>query len=338
MYQSLHSHTTQSDGLLSHHDLMLAAKKNNISTLAFTDHDTLMHEKTLKELKENAPINWISGIEIDTGMPEGMEGSISGFHVVALFIDPTNQNLIDHCKKAQAARIERMQKIIKNLAGIGINIKEEDCFKASSGESVGRPHIVQAILSYPENLKRIEEIRLDMQKAGENDADVQAKYKLMMQQGSHQYPYTLFLDSRSFIQNIYMEIPYKPKLDQCTKLVHDAGGVNVVAHYITAKNKIPLEVLEKLYAEDRIDGAETVWGLWLFGTDREQEMLDDRQKLRDLNKKYNRITSGGADVHREQDLVDFSNNKAYAEETVGMVEKIIQSGKVNLEFSSFKNV
>lgn len=334
MYQSLHSHTTQSDGHLSHKELLDVAKKYNVDCIAFTEHDSLMSEKMFKELKQDAPVNWINGIEIDTGLPHDLPGSISGLHIVGLFVDPFNKNLLDHCKKAQAARIERMTKIIKNLAGIGIHITEEDCLKASSGESVGRPHIVQAILSYPENVKRIEEIREDMEQAAQNDAKIKEEYDLMMQQGEHEYPYVLFLSADSFIPNIYLEIPYKPKLDDSVKLIRDAGGLSVIAHYFTAKKKLNLEFLEKLFAENRLDGAETVYGLWLSGTDAEKGLLEERQQLRDLIKKYKRVTSGGADVHSEDDLKAFAEKPDYAGETIGLAQKIIKNFKPNTEFSN----
>ena len=64
---------------------------------------------------------------------------------------------IDH-QLAQEARIERMSKMTKNLNNIGFKITQDDCIKQSGGEAVARPHIVKALLSYDENLKRMEEI------------------------------------------------------------------------------------------------------------------------------------------------------------------------------------
>jgi DNA polymerase III alpha subunit len=46
MYETLHSHTTTSDGILSYTELLDLFKHNSISTVAFTDHDALINADT----------------------------------------------------------------------------------------------------------------------------------------------------------------------------------------------------------------------------------------------------------------------------------------------------
>lgn len=148
-YQTLHSHTTNSDGELDLTSLIRVCSENNIGTVAITDHDSVLNEEQISYLhKKESEVNWISGIEISSGFPSEMGGGVaSEFHILGLFVDPFNKNLVKHCKLAQEARVERMQKMVKNLTGLGFKITEEDCLAASGGETVGRPHIVKAILA-----------------------------------------------------------------------------------------------------------------------------------------------------------------------------------------------
>src|SRR5512135_1753213 len=155
-YQTLHAHTTTSDGKYGYLRWLDLCRDNNIGVLAYTDHDSLPSVRSLKLLMKNKKhkTRWIIGVEISSGWPTDLGGgATSGLHLVGLFVDPTNKNLLDHCKKAKEARITRMQKIVKNLNNLGFTLTAADCLKASGGESVGRPHIVKAINYHPENVK-----------------------------------------------------------------------------------------------------------------------------------------------------------------------------------------
>lgn len=47
--ESLHNHTTTSDGQLTHHQFLDHAADNDISIVAFTDHDAVFSDKACKE-------------------------------------------------------------------------------------------------------------------------------------------------------------------------------------------------------------------------------------------------------------------------------------------------
>ncbi len=114
-YETLHAHTTASDGTLTHLELLDACQKYNVGIVAFTDHDSLPNKKTLKLLNENRnhPIKWIIGIEVSSGLPRELGGKVhSGLHIVGLFVNPTNKDLLEYCKLAQEARITRMQRMV----------------------------------------------------------------------------------------------------------------------------------------------------------------------------------------------------------------------------------
>lgn len=334
-YQSLHSHTTSSDGKLSHLELLNQAKNHNVGVIAFTDHDSVMPIEIIESLK-NHSVNWISGIEMSSGLPKELGISPDGPHIVGLFVDPTNPDLIEYCHKAQAARLKLMTERVVKLQQLGFNVTIEDCLKASNGETVGRPHLVQAINSHPENEAVMQSLIEKMREASLSDPKIKEKFDLMMNSGPRQYPYVLFLSDDSFIPGINGQREYWKDFDECVSLIRNAGGVAFFAHYSSERKKVPLEALEKLLKENRIDGVETVYGLWELGTPRQNETDSDKQVIKTLLNKYDKLPSGGADMHTLDDLINFSSNKDYASQTIGLVENIIAKLHVKTTWSNLK--
>lgn len=70
----LHIHTKYSDGILSLEEALNDAKKNNITELSITDHDTIINLKDYCNLKNKYGINIIPGVEIST--------NIKGMHIL----------------------------------------------------------------------------------------------------------------------------------------------------------------------------------------------------------------------------------------------------------------
>ena len=336
--QTLHSHTKHSDGDLSHLEVLETCKENNIAVVAFTDHDTVIDEDSMKELRAyKGKVKWISGIEISSGLPKELGGkATSDFHITGLFVDPTNKKLMEHCVLANEARVVRMQKMVSNLQGLGFDVTEEDCIKASGGEAVGRPHVVAALVSKDKNLKIINKLRREMKKEAEGNKEVKKKYDAMMEQGERQYPYVIFLSDDSFISNIYVDYQYFVDMDASVKLIRDAGGVAVLAHYFSCARKVDENMLEGIFREDRLDGAETVYGLFCLNTGGEIEKTvnETLNVVRSLVDKYSKLAGGGADAHRREDFVDFANSGDYAEKTIGMAENIIKQSGVDTKWSS----
>jgi predicted metal-dependent phosphoesterase TrpH len=337
--QNLHSHTKLSDGELSHFEILDVCRKVGISVVAFTDHDTVMSPASFKMLKNyKSDVKWISGIEISSGWPKelGVKAT-SAFHIVGLFVDPTNKDLQYYCKKAKAGRTERMQRMTKNLKSLGFTITDEDCLKASQGETPSRPNIVTALYYYDQNIRLIEELREKMKKEAMSNEDTRRKYNAMMEQGEHEYPYVLFLSEDSFIPGIYFDYLFFLDMDSTVKLIRNAGGVAILAHYFTVSNKIAPELLDKILLENRLDGVETVYGLMAYGTGTEiEKVIKETSKTADeLTTKNNKLKSGGADAHKKQDFIDFANSGEYAEKTIGMAENIIKNSNVNPEYSNY---
>jgi len=131
-----------------------------------------------------------------------------------------------------------MQKMVANLQELGFEISEKDCLKASGGEAVGRPHIVKALLSINQNHETITQLREKMKKDAKNDPEIRKKYDEMISRDEKLHSYDLFLTDTSYISNIYVDYQYFVDLDTSVKLIRDAGGVAILAHYFRNAKKL----------------------------------------------------------------------------------------------------
>ena len=335
--ETLHTHTTLSDGKLTHREMFELAQSLGVAVIAFTDHDAVPSPAIMEELEaqRERTLKWIVGIEITADLPKELKPDTGAMHIIGLFVDPANVAIKEHCRHAQEARVKRMKEIVSKLQTLGFKITVEDCLEMSGGESVGRPHIVQALKKYSENNLVMEKIRLEMAEEASLNPAIQEQYARMMQKGEHNYPYTLFLSPEAFRKG-YAEHDYMPDMDEAVRLIRDAGGVAVLAHYFTIRAKMPLSALDRVLSEKRLDGVEVVYGLREYGTVGEVEMNKERDTLRDMAKKSNLLALGGSDAHTVEDLERFVMNDWFSKETVGFTESVLATGKVNKAFSSLE--
>ena len=332
-YESLHNHTSISDGVESPLEVLATAKKYGFSVVAFTDHDILPNEQQLEELKAyKGTVKWFVGCEISSGLPKELGGGpISMFHILGLFTDPFNTDLLEHSKFALAARIERMEGIVENLNNLGFTITVEDCLRASSGEVVGRPHIVKALLEYKENITLMEKLREDMKKASEDDDALRIKYDNMMKQAENKgirvYPYDLFLTEDAFIPNTYIDYLYSTDMDKSVELIRNAGGIAILAHWGTIKHKIDAVMLEQFLKEKRLDGVEIASGFSVNN-------VGNIEILKKIADKTNSLQTIGIDAHRPEDFASFTTSPKLAKQTTGITQKIIEQTNPSLQWSN----
>lgn len=136
----LHCHTTASDGLLSPTELVQLAAKLGLKGIGITDHDTIHGWKEAQEAGANYQIRILKGIELNTDW-QGTEVHILGYEV-----DSSSDYLADKLKVLRNARERRMVKILERFKDLGIIISVEDVQQFAQGESIGRPHIAQALI------------------------------------------------------------------------------------------------------------------------------------------------------------------------------------------------
>lgn len=330
MYESLHNHTTASDGTQTYLEVLKTARAQNLGVVAFTDHDMVPNAEQLETLRSyEGSVKWFVGCEISSGLPVELGGGVtSSLHILGLFTDPTNQALLEHSQKALRARTERMERIVGNLRGLGFTISVEDCLAASGGENVGRPHIVRALGRYPENAAIIDAMRAQMEKAAVGSASVAMDYAHMMERPASDYPYRLFLSDDAFIPGIYVDYLYSIDLDAAVGLIRGAGGVAVIAHWYTVAKKIEAERLEQMIRDGRLDGVE------IMGNPQNPAARRAEPVLLGIAQRTGCLATYGVDGHRESDIESFVNDRKLAEASAGQLQGLLERLKPDLRWSN----
>jgi 3',5'-nucleoside bisphosphate phosphatase len=137
----LHIHTTASDGRFSPEEIVRKAAEKGLVYIALCDHDSMEGVIPAQTASRNYPgLTVIGGVEINTDIPAGE------LHVLGYYCDSDNAELRSNLERLRASRIERAQKMIAKLKGLGINIEYSRVRELAGTGSVGRPHIAQAML------------------------------------------------------------------------------------------------------------------------------------------------------------------------------------------------
>ena len=245
MAGDLHTHTNYSDGSYSPEELVAAAKKIGLHYLGITDHDTLDGIRHLYEngLYPGRGVNIIPGVELSANHPE------RDIHIVGYNIDIYNEALLEMIDKIIEARWERFSEIIRILQTKKYNIREADVLKtAGTSRSIGRSHIARTL------------IRLGAFKS------VREAFEKMLGKGSPAY------------------VPrYLPEVDEVIDVIHQSGGVAVLAHPKLVGDDA---LVERLCT--KVDGLEVYYPF---------HKPDDVQHYFLLAKKYNLLITGGSDFH-----------------------------------------
>jgi 3',5'-nucleoside bisphosphate phosphatase len=110
----LHTHSNQSDGVLTPTELVRRASERGVDVLALTDHDTVAGYREARDAASRCAITLVPGCEISVTWE-----SLT-LHVVGLQIDIDSQPLNDGLADLRKGRIERAQRIAASLERAGI--------------------------------------------------------------------------------------------------------------------------------------------------------------------------------------------------------------------------
>lgn len=334
LYQDLHTHTTVSDGKMSYRQVLDAAGNNNIGVVAFTDHDLVPGEKELKQLDQlrDHLTKWVVGVEISAKLPMDLgQGAVSQLHIVGLFVDPANKALVDYGQEIVAECLDRMKKIVKAMTEFGFDISIDDCLKEATGQTIQRPHLVAALLKKDKNLTLIKKVIADIREKGKKKAKMAEFYKeiekvIRAEPGNpyRQAFYPIFLTNNAFVKGAYFSRDFVLDLDQSVELIRNAGGLAILAHWSECRHGFPIEMVEKVFKEKRMDGAEIVYDLYRIGLGEEDQLRQEQDQIKKLVKKYHLLASGGSDAHDLETIENFSQTEWFAKQTVGLVEKMME--------------
>jgi hypothetical protein len=187
---------------------------------------------------------------------------------------------------------------------------------------------VRALNAHPENAAIMAGIKADMERAAVSSMEVAHKYMRMTQRDVSDEPYALFLSDDSFLPGIYVDYLYSIDMDESVRLIREAGGVAILAHWPTVKRKIGAEMLEGFLRDGRLDGVELRSGFM------DSEVESTARQLGAMAEGTGSLATIGVDGHRREDLERFANDRALAERTVGQTERLIARVRPDLGWSN----
>ncbi len=346
MYQDLHVHTRLSDGVMNYKQVLDLALKNNVSAVAFTDHDLVPEKEEMKRLSrlKSHPVKWLLGVELTADAPQELNFiSISNLHIVGLFIDPENKKLINHGREIVENDLIKMRLTVKNLNHLGFKITAADCLKEVTGKTIQKPHLVAAILKKEGNVKIVKEFIEKVKQKAKKQKRAKEKYEVIVKSMAiepenpfRQPLYELFLGAKAFFKGI--NAPGKKvnlDFDESVALIRNAGGLAILAHWSECKDSFPLEIVDKICKAKRIDGAEIVYDLYRVDLGEGAALRYEQSQIKKLLEKYGLLASGGSDCHKPEDMNRFFKVKWLAGQTIGLVEKMLEQ-KPFIEYSNFQ--
>lgn len=141
----LHLHSNCSDGLDTPTQLIDKAINLDIKAIALTDHDNIDGIAKFLSYGEDKDIITIPGIEIS--IKHEPERNIRDVHIVGLNIDHQSSALHDTLQMQLKGRINQKKAICRRLREeLGYNISFSEVREVASGNSIGRPHIVEIMI------------------------------------------------------------------------------------------------------------------------------------------------------------------------------------------------
>jgi 3',5'-nucleoside bisphosphate phosphatase len=246
----LHTHSLVSDGTDTPAELVHKAQVAGLDVVALTDHDTF------DGLDEATAAGERLGVRVVRGMELSCSRHGNSVHVLAYGADPANPELSAEMVRVRDGRLGRLVGVLAKLAELGVPVSEAEVMaQVGSSPSVGRPHIADALI-----------------KAG-HVRDRQEAFDRFLADGgpAHVPRYTI-------------------EVERGIELVHQAGGLAVIAHPWGRgrEHVLPQEVLEALARDHQLDGIEV---------DHQDHDVDVRRRLCIVADSLELLATGSSDYH-----------------------------------------
>lgn len=136
----LHVHSTASDGSLTPTEVVNRAAGLGLTAMALTDHDTVSGiDEALKAAKD-LDMEVIPGIEVSCIYKE------KEIHILGLYIDHTNPELLSFLKEASRKRYDRNMEMLAAFNKDGFEITMEDLHCGNPKTVITRAHFARALL------------------------------------------------------------------------------------------------------------------------------------------------------------------------------------------------
>lgn len=259
----LHMHTNYSDGTDSVQELLIKAENKKLDIISITDHDCVdvYYDLEKDEIRNLFSGKIIIGAELKTHY-NGISMEVLGYGIDYKKIKIKKTNLYD----LQVKTLEESKKRAKKLGLVfaeNINVSKTDPKRKFASFT-----LAEELLKYKENKPIILSIGPMF--------DTASFYRIHTSNKNSIFYYDESKDS----------IP----LEEAINIIHDAGGIAILAHPLVypydGKNK--LEEIDKILENYDLDGLECEYPLFND---------DERNALKKLAIKHNKYMTGGTDYH-----------------------------------------
>lgn len=257
MRVDMHTHTTASDGLLSPSELVKKAFEKRLDGIAITDHDSIdALDEALAKAKEYEGFLLIPGVEM------GCDYDHEEVHILGYFIDFKSEKLNKTLTALKNSRWDRGISILNKLVDLGLKLpKDEIVDRSRKTGFIGRATIARELVyyGYVNDINEAFEKYLDVAKPAYVDR-------------------------------------YKLSVEDTIRLIHECGGISVLAHPGTLKNKDIMTYC----AEKGIMGIECYHS---------KHSKNDEKLTKSFAERKGLIITGGSDFHGENDILgDYSTD------------------------------
>lgn len=264
----LHAHTIYSDGGLTPIALVMRAKELGLSTIAITDHDSLLALEVAKIKGEELGVEIIPGIELTAYVDETLD-----LHILGYFIDKKNRHLLERLEFYKKQREIKSKKVVENLNKIGFKIDFNEVKKLAKG-TIAQPHLAYIVINNQANSEKLTKEFGEIPSTGQFIKDY------------------LALGGKA----------YEPREaatpEEAIELIHEAGGIAVLAHPCW---NLSVKVGTKLIFDDQWVDRLVKMGLDGIEVFAHRDNKEDTEKAIEhydkVADKYKLIKTGGSDFH-----------------------------------------
>ncbi len=274
----LHTHSNASDGIFSPKKLVRYAYEHGLSGIALTDHDSI---SGLDEAHSEA--DTIDGFTFVPGIELSAEYRKAEVHLLGYGVDWQHQSFLATVQKISHARLERVEKMIHKLQQLGVTLPLEDINALKELENPGRLHIARVL---------------------KNRGFVQST-----EEAFHRF---LNRDAPAYCPR------YKLSPREAIELIHQAGGLPVLAHPGLMKDDDLIPVILR----DSLAGIEVY-----YPTHTDAEI----QRYLSIAEKNHLLITGGSDFHAPPATGIRNSHIGECAVTKESVRKIIQHSINHLE-------
>lgn len=266
----LHCHTTYSDGTYSVREMLEEASKINLEVLSITDHNSVesyieMDNMNVSELFDG---RIICGCEFTTKFDDRL------IEVLGYGIDYTKVNewLKERYNEEVGTRNvqELFNRLVKIIDDLGLKYDYDKLHYPQFDNDFFERSFYDEIIKYQENLDIVNE-------------DIFKTFSDFFRKGLTNKNSKLFLNA----------IEFKPSIEEIINLIHDNGGIALLAHPYQYKFNDTEDFLNKIISESKLDGIECFYTTF---SDEQSKYLVEFAKANNL------LISGGSDCHGENKI------------------------------------